>query len=182
MAVPQPRLTDVSGKAAEATSRIPNGWRRDRESGTSMATSPFAAAADAGRPSAAGEAVPLRALLASLPPETPLPAGWLLERLHPEHTAPTQSFEVKLLSAEEFGSRRVPKRSADWVREQCVAGVFAGAYKEGGKWVIPSTELTLRPAPRDQAVSDERDVSDAGGREASGGARARAARGKYPRW
>jgi hypothetical protein len=181
-AVPPSRLTDVSAKGAKATSPVSGGWGHDRESDPSTVTSPSAAAADAGSRFSAREAMSLRTLLASLPPETRLPAGWLLERLPSEHTASRQSFRVELLSAEEFGSRRVPKRSADWVREQCVAGVFTGAYKEGGKWVIPSTELTPRPAPRDHAVSDDRDVSHLGDREASGGARARAARGNHPRW
>lgn len=104
----------------------------------------------------ANESVSLRTLLASLPPETRLPVGWLLARLDDRGTPPIQKAEVELLSAEEFGTRRVPKRSADWVREQCVAGLFATAYKEGGRWVIPSDELELRTIEREQEEGQPR--------------------------
>lgn len=99
----------------------------------------------------------VRMLLSALPPMTLLPAGWLRERLDAED-GPAGASGVprgdaahadlalpEFLTAAEFGARRMPRRSADWVREQCARKRLADAYKEGGVWYIPSKLLSARP-------------------------------------
>ena len=108
--------------------------------------------------------LPIRMVLAALPPMTLLPAGWLRDRLDAEDeaagaasmaSAAAPGVDASLaafLTAAEFGARRVPRRSADWVREQCARGRLADAYKEGGAWYIPAKLLTTRPTPEDKSA------------------------------
>jgi len=78
-------------------------------------------------------------LLRPLPDTTLLPVAWILEQLTRQCAGATAAADDgDLLSAEAYGRHRRPPRSADWVRRQCAAGRLAGAFKDGGAWVIPA--------------------------------------------
>lgn len=94
--------------------------------------------------------VSLHSILAALPQGTMLPAGWLLERISGQGGV-AASTHADTLSAQEFGEQRVPRRTADWVREKCAEGWFEGAYKEGGEWRIPRAALTQQ-VPRSRSA------------------------------
>lgn len=49
-----------------------------------------------------------------------------------------------LLTAEVYGRRHQPPRSAEWVRERCREGSIPGARKMGSAWYIPETALRPR--------------------------------------
>lgn len=87
--------------------------------------------------------VSLRAILAALPEDTMLPAGWVLARIAGRESQRAGSVP-DTLNAQEFGEQRVPRRTADWVREKCAEGRFDGAHKDGGEWRIPRSALQTK--------------------------------------
>lgn len=99
-------------------------------------------------------AAPLQVILASLPATTMLPAGWVLERLT-SGSSPAGHAKEGTLSAQEFGDLRLPRRTADWVREKCAEGCIDGAYKDGGEWRIPRAALDQPIQPRSRVASVE---------------------------
>lgn len=118
--------------------------------------------------------VPLHAILSALPQGTMLPAGWLLERISAQGGVAGLA-NADTLSAQEFGDQRVPRRTADWVREKCAKGWFAGAYKDGGEWRIPRAALT-QDGPRSRVAHRTSAIPDAPRAARQGGAPT------YPRW
>lgn len=103
--------------------------------------------------------VSLHAILAALPQGTMLPVGWVLERISGQGGL-VASTHAETLSAQEFAEQRVPRRTADWVREKCAKGWFEGAYKDGGEWRIPRAALT-QDGPRSRAAQRTSAIPDA---------------------
>lgn len=119
-------------------------------------------------------APPLEVILAALPENTMLTAGWVLARLT-SGGASGGGTRDGTVSAQEFGDLRVPRRSADWVRDRCAEGRIEGAYKDGGEWRIPRAALTQpiqQQAPRESVVP----TIERSSRRAKSGAPA------FPRW
>lgn len=116
--------------------------------------------------------VSLHAILSALPQETMLPAGWVLERIAGS-SASAASLQGTL-SAQEFGDQRVPRRTADWVRQQCAEGRIEGARKDGGEWRVPISSLALPLRPRAGEIGAA--SYDASSTDRSNGAPI------YPRW
>lgn len=106
----------------------------------------------------------LKEILEALPPDTLLPVRWILERLSREPHMYGANHHT--LTAQEFGERRRPTRTADWVRQQCAEGRIAGAFKDGGEWRVPVAAL-------DQVAPVHRREATAGPPEAAS---------RYPRW
>lgn len=111
-------------------------------------------------------------LLDALPPDTLLPVRWIQERLSLEPHADGGRHDT--LSAQEFGARRRPTRTADWVRQQCAEGRIEGAFKDGGEWRVPRSALVQAPAHRvdSRGSAQSPDASAAPPRGTS----------RYPRW
>lgn len=135
----------------------------------------------------------LAALLIELPAETLLPAAWLLARLTDGDPAPTSDGDhareghgaARFLSAEQYGQRRVPARSADWVRRRCAAGLLPGAFKAEGEWVVPVDAETGSSDP-DPAPPTDRAAAPVARRHEATPARPSKRRTpsapRYPRW
>jgi hypothetical protein len=111
----------------------------------------------------------LREILASLPEDAIVPIRWLREQLVRETLAPTPArtsetsdalAAPELLTAAEYGAKRRPTRSAEWVRDACRAGLLPGARKDGREWLIPSTTLG-REKRGESDLSPSRGAADA---------------------
>jgi hypothetical protein len=158
--------------------------------------------------------IPLRALLAELPPDGVVPIRWVRERLEAEaaydrtavlvtesgvgppqpgagsseRMGPVSADLRDWLSAQEFGARRYPARSAEWVRDACRAGEIPGAQKEGAMWLIPSTALqtAISRAPRFVKTAAERPQRSDRSANRDPKPRGRSTTGSapvtYPRW
>lgn len=96
----------------------------------------------------------LEELLCELPDDLAVPVRWVRHRLELDRrrTSGVRRLDQKAtpisaaeshaeLSAEEYGNRRVPQRTAEWVRDACRAGTIPGARKDGLAWLIPVSAL-----------------------------------------
>jgi len=117
--------------------------------------------------------VPLHAILSALPEGTMLPAGWVLARI--AGTGASTGSRAATLSAQEFGDQRVPRRTADWVRQQCAEGRIEGAFKDGGEWRIPLSALTQQ-IPRSRSAQQIPTINNDARPARQGGVPT------YPRW
>lgn len=109
--------------------------------------------------------VSLATLVAVLPDDVVVPIRWIRERLaedarlalHAVVTTPDcipqRESEPTMLTATEYGVRRVPARSTEWVRDACRAGRIPGAQKDGAEWMIPAAALHSERRPGRQPAS-----------------------------
>ena len=108
----------------------------------------------------AGESRSVRTLdelLCELPDDLAVPVRWVRDRLEldrrrttgrgtdPKEFPNTVAQALSELSADEYGRRRMPPRTAEWVRDACRTGAIPGARKEGSAWLIPANALTQEP-------------------------------------
>ena len=143
----EPGSTATAPEAVDARARV--------EGAPASAGAPSETTHGAGRFALGGaRALTLRELLRELPGDATVPIRWVLERLDREAEA-EQAAAARLsaeerasettgdrdLSADEYGRRRSPARSAEWVRDACRDGLIPGARKDGSEWVIPSDAL-----------------------------------------
>lgn len=117
--------------------------------------------------------VPLQAILSALPEGTMLPAGWVLARI--AGTTASAGSHERTLSAQEFGDQRIPRRTADWVRQQCAEGRIEGAFKDGGEWRVPVSALTQQ-IPRSRSAQQIPTINSDARPARHGGVPT------YPRW
>lgn len=59
------------------------------------------------------------------------------------------------LTVKEYGARRMPRRSADWVRSACHAGQIPGAIRTGREWLIPASLLAVEAEARRGALAGD---------------------------
>ncbi len=103
--------------------------------------------------------VPCETLVAVLPDDVVVPIRWIRERMAADQrlralavaaaavSVPEPQVGPGMLTAKEFGERRIPSRSAEWVQDQCRAGRVAGAQKDGHAWMIPAAALVSETLP-----------------------------------
>lgn len=149
-------------------------------------------------------------LVAEMPDDAFVPIRWVRQRLAaeaalrdsrarpseatretagPAERAVTSEQGTHEISAEEYGQRRSPRRSAEWVRDACRAGRIPSARKDGREWMIPegAVEIERRRMPTGGVTPAVRHLRHAGPDGSTSTRRTRhatAARepSAYPRW
>jgi hypothetical protein len=77
-------------------------------------------------------------------------SGAEVARASIENHSPSDSMP-DWLTPEEFGKRRRPRRSSDWVRKRCNEGAIPGAEKKDNFWIIPSAALVKAQATQNSS-------------------------------
>ncbi|CAN5394201.1 hypothetical protein BH09GEM1_BH09GEM1_48030 [soil metagenome] len=85
------------------------------------------------------------------------------------------------ITAEEYGRRRAPKRTADWVRDACRDGRIPGARKDGSSWLIPASALSLEKGTPTSKQSSP-DVKRRAAPKLHRAQKEKADKTSYPRW
>lgn len=74
-------------------------------------------------------------------PELGVPGDASLDAPTTSDVATVDASGIRWLTAREYGARRVPRRSADWVRDACLRQRIPGAVRMGKEWMIPEAAL-----------------------------------------